>query len=113
MLKFKAFTIDELYDLVSAEHCALQLEKAGYGSGWYDFIAEEDYEEKIQSLGKHEEKFEEDLRNAAKSVSGSFEELENLHEDDFDTEEEFLEERKMIQDEIMAEIGYCLNPYLI
>lgn len=113
MLKFKTFTIDELYDLVSAEYCALQLEKSGYESGWYDFVSEEDYEKKIQSLGKYEEKFQEDLRTAAKSISESFEELANLQGEDFDTEEEFLDERKMIQEEIMAEIGYCLDPYLI
>ena len=51
-------------------------------------------------MGKYEEKFQEDLRTAAKSISESFEELANLQGEDFDTEEEFLDERKMIQEEI-------------
>lgn len=113
MVEIKAFTIDQLYELVSAEHSAIQMEEAGYDSGWYEFASEEEYGQKIRSLGRYEEKFEKDLRNAAEIVSENFEELENLHVEDFDSEEDFWEERKMIQEEIMGEIGYHLGSYLI
>lgn len=113
MVEIKAFTMDELYELVSAEHSAIQMEDAGYHSGWYEFASEEEYGHKIRSLGKYEEKFEKDLRNTAKNVSENFEELENLCVEDFDTEEDFWEERKIIQEGIIGEIGYCLGSYLI
>lgn len=113
MVEIRAFTIDELYELVSAEHCAIQMELAGYSSGWYEFASEEEYGQKVQSLGKYGEKFEKDLHYTAETVSDSFEELENLRVEDFDTEEEFWQERRMIQDEIMGEIQYCLGSYLI
>lgn len=111
MIGLKMFTMDELYELVNAEHSAIQMEEAGFDSGWYDFVSE-DYGKKVQSLGKYKEKFEKDLHETAAMVSGNFEELIDLHVEDFETEEDYMEERRMIQEEIMGEISYCLEPYL-
>lgn len=113
MVKTGLFTIDELYDLVNAEHSALKMEEAGYGrSGWYDFAPEDEYNDRIKSLGKHGNKFEKDLRNTAIVVSDSFDHLGNLYQGDFDTEKEFWEERNFVQEKIMEEIAYCMNTYI-
>lgn len=71
------------------ERFRIGVKNAGYSSGWYEFASEEEYGNKIRSLGKYEEKFERDLRNTAENVSENFEELENLYVEDFDTEEDF------------------------
>lgn len=109
----KIFTSDELYDLVSAEYSALQLEKKGWTSGWYDFASEEQYEKKIRALGKYEDKFENDLKGTAIVVSEYFEQLSSLRESDFDTEEEFWEERSFIEEMILQRIRYCLELYCL
>lgn len=108
----KVFSIDELYNLVNAQDSAMKMSEAtGVPGGWYDFAPEEEYNERINNLECGEEKFEEDLTKAALYVSEEFDELVDINADDFGSAEDFLEERRNIQDRITYKISKILKDY--
>ena len=111
-MNYRVFSIDDIYDLVSAQHCALQLEReTGIKSGWYEFASEDEYEAQLNILSGHEEEFEDALCKAAKDVESEFTELENLDEDDFDSDEEFFEARDEIQESIIDKLLISMDDY--
>lgn len=97
----KIFTRDEIYDLVSAQHSALELEKElNSHFGWYDFSSKYEYEDKFELIANKEDKFNKLLIQAAIETSFEFETLLYLSSNDFVDEEEFWEERNIIQENI-------------
>lgn len=109
----KVFNLNDIYDLLNADHAAYSLhEETGYQSGWYDFASEEDYKIQFALLGDNDKKFEKQLRETTLLVKDEFKELEELDFDDFDTEEEFMNERKNIQDNILSIAHEKLKDYI-
>ena len=108
----KIFDENELYDLLNAEHNAQSFEEeTGCGASLFDYADETEYNDKLSKI--NEENFFEQLSQWAIELKYDFNELGELNENDFDTEEEFWENRNELQDNIIDFIRCNCNEYLI
>ena len=105
-MSMKIFDRNELFDLVSAEHTALSFEKeTGCESSLFDYVNESELNEKLKQID--EDAFLDMVRKCAIEMKANFNELEELNENGFDTEDDFWEVRNEIQGNIMT----CIEDY--
>ena len=109
--KRKIFDEHELYDLVCAQYFANnQEEKTGYSSDWSEFAHDLQY--KFEKLTENEQdKLEKLLNDTTIKAKDYIEMLNDLKEDDFDTEEDFFDKREELQRKITDLATKCLRDY--
>lgn len=109
--KRKIFDEHELYDLVCAQYFANnQEEETGYSSDWSEFAHDLQY--KFEKLTENEQdKLEKLLNDTTIKAKDYIEMLNDLKEDDFDTEEDFSDEREELQRKITDLATKCLRDY--
>ena len=103
----KVFSANDLYSYAMAED-SRQHQEYGYPDSLWDVIDEgSEAAENYDKLNEDEkEEFISRLREVAPSLHDEFVELGNLNAGDFNSEEEFMEERNRIQNSIS---GYLIN----
>lgn len=107
----RIFDENELYDLISAEHSAQSFEEeTGCGASLFEYADEDEYNDKLAQID--EDEFFDQVRQWALAVKADFNELEELNEDDFDTDDDFWERRREIQGNIIAYIEENCGDYL-
>ena len=100
------FSKDEIYKVVTAKMCAMQVEaESGYDSDYSDFVYDDDLINKINSLSDSDsEKFDKSVSKCAKLFIKDTDEFDDMSSEDFDTDEEFLEEHDSAAKDLMNDI---------
>lgn len=105
------FEAHELHNLCTAQYHASEMsEETGIGSHWTEFTP--DLEQTFNELSEYEkDEFEDRLLEATERQKSNIDSLMELKESDFDSFDEFWEERKLIQERITAGAIEVLGKY--
>lgn len=108
-MKKKIFNVEQIYDAVSAAHAAQEMSaETGMAAYWQEYGNNEESEDRdvlFDCLSKSAQKdFDRQLENTAQKYANDFLELENLNSNDYSSDDEYLEARERIIDNIKSGI---------
>lgn len=110
-LNTNIFDAHELYNLVCAQHSATMLEKeTGFSSDWSEFVGH--LQSKFNTLeSDKQERLDELLKNVAEQESNKIIMLQELNLNDFNSADDFFDERKELQIDITNGVLDSLKRY--